>query len=175
MNYSTFTSESVCAGHPDKICDQISDAVLDAALVQDPYSHTEIECLVTSNRVVVSGEVKTKAKIDYEKIARKVIKSLGYNHSRYNFDFQNAQVDIFVHQQSPDIALGVDPGGAGDQGLMFGYACRETKELMPLPIVLAHALVKKMDQLKKNSLSYLRPDGKSQVVIRYEKGKPASV
>lgn len=175
MNYSTFTSESVCAGHPDKICDQISDAVLDAALKVDPYSHTGIECLVTSNKVVVAGEVKTKAKLDYEAIARKVIKDLGYNSPIYHFDYQTAKVEVLVHQQSLDIAMGVDPGGAGDQGMMFGYACQETKELMPLPIMLAHSLVRKMDELKEKELLYLRPDGKSEVVVRYEKRKPVGV
>lgn len=175
MNYKVFTSESVAAGHPDKICDQISDAVLDAALRADPYSHTGIECLVTTNKVVVSGEVKIKAKLDYEAIARKVIKSLGYNRPIYHFDYQTMDVEVLVHQQSADIALGVDPGGAGDQGICFGYACRETKELMPLPIMLAHRLVKKMDELKKKELPYLRPDGKSEVVVRYEKSKPKSV
>ena len=175
MNYRVFTSESVCAGHPDKICDQISDAVLDEALKVDPYAHTGIECLVTTNRIIVSGEVKTKAKLNYEAIARKVVKGLGYNKPIYHFDYQTADVEVLVHQQSPDIALGVDPGGAGDQGMMFGYACKETSQLMPLPIMLAHELVEKMDELKESEFSYLRPDGKSQVVVRYEKGKPAAI
>ncbi|MFC1627065.1 methionine adenosyltransferase [Patescibacteria group bacterium] len=174
MNYSTFASESVCAGHPDKICDQISDACLDALLKQDKYSHTGIECLVTTNKIIVAGEVKTKAKVDYKKIAQKVVKRIGYNDDIYNFNYQTADIEVLIHQQSLDIALGVDPGGAGDQGMMFGYACNETKELMPLPIILAHALTKKMDKLHKK-LSYLRPDGKSQVVVKYEKNQPKYV
>ncbi|HUW21447.1 MAG TPA: methionine adenosyltransferase [Candidatus Bathyarchaeia archaeon] len=175
MNYSVFASESVCAGHPDKICDQISDAVLDAAYQQDSNSHTGIECLVTTDRVVVSGEVKTAAKIDYETIARKIVKDLGYDQPLYHFDYHTARVDILVHQQSPDISLGVDPGGAGDQGMMFGYACRETDELMPMPIMIAHALVEKMDELKSAELPYLRPDGKSEVVVSYDNGRPIAV
>jgi S-adenosylmethionine synthetase len=175
MTYRQFASESVCAGHPDKICDQISDAVLDAALKQDPYAHTGIECLVTSNKVVVGGEVKTKAKLNYQSIAKNLVKSLGYDHDRYHFNYRTIDYEILVHQQSPDIALGVDPGGAGDQGMMFGYACRETKELMPLPIMLAHALTKKMDQLQAKTLPYLRPDGKSQVVVSYDADKPVKV
>lgn len=175
MNYRVFSSESVAAGHPDKICDQISDAVLDAALKEDPYSHTGIECLVTTNKVVVAGEVKTKAKLDCEKIARKIVKKLGYDNPIYHFDYQNADVEVLVHQQSPDIAQGVDPGGAGDQGMCFGYAVKETLELMPLPIMLAHALVKRMDKMKKKELPYLRPDGKSEVVVRYENCQPVKV
>jgi len=178
MNYKLFTSESVCAGHPDKICDQISDACLDACLRQDPYSHTGIECLVTTNKIIVSGEVKTRAKVDYEKIARRVVKKLGYNNPIYNFDYQNADVEVLIHQQSADIDRGVgdaESAAAGDQGLMFGYACRETSELMPLPIMLAHALVKKMDDLSKKELPYLRPDGKSQVVVCYDNGRPVKV
>lgn len=175
MNYQYFTSESVAAGHPDKICDQISDAVLDEAIKSDGNSHTGIECLVTTNKIIVSGEIKSKAKINYEKIARNVVKDLGYDSDIYHFNYKNAAVEVLVHEQSPDIALGVDPGGAGDQGLMFGYACKETKQLMPLPIMLAHNLVMTMDKLKKTKLKYLRPDGKSQVVVRYEKGKPVGV
>lgn len=175
MNYQYFTSESVCAGHPDKICDQVSDACLDACLEQDKYSHTGIECLATSNRFIIAGEVKTRAKVDYEKIARQVIKKLGYDSSIYNFDYKTCRVEVLIHQQAGEIAEKVDPGGAGDQGLMFGYACRETEELMPLPIMLAHALVKAMDEAKEKTLPYLRPDGKSQVVIRYVKGRPVAV
>ncbi len=178
MNYQLFTSESVCAGHPDKICDQISDACLDACLRQDPYSHTGIECLVTTNKIIVAGEVKTRAQVDYEKISRQVVKSLGYDDPIYQFDYQNAAVEVLVHQQSADIDRGVsqtDAIGAGDQGMSFGYACRETPELMPLPIMLAHSLVKKMDDLAKKELPYLRPDGKSQVVVRYDHGQPVKV
>jgi len=176
MNYKIFTSESVAAGHPDKICDQISDAVLDAVLKIDPYSHTGIECLVTTNKVVVGGEVKTGAEIDYEAIARKVIKDLGYDKPFYHFDYRTAEVEVLIHQQSADIALGVDPGGAGDQGMMFGYACKETKDLMPLPIMIAHRLVQRMDKAReKKIVSYLRPDGKSEVVICYEKAKPVKI
>ncbi len=174
MFYSSFASESVCAGHPDKICDQISDSVLDAALKQDKHSHTGIECLVTTNKVIVAGEIKTKAKLNIKKIAKKVVKSIGYNHDRYQFNYKTADFNILVHQQSPDIAQGVAIGGAGDQGMMFGYACKETKELMPLPIMLAHRLTQKMDQLHQK-LSYLRPDGKSQVVVEYKNAKPQKV
>lgn len=175
MNYKYFTSESVCAGHPDKICDQVSDAALDACLKQDPYTHTGIECLATTNRFIISGEVKTRAKVDYKTVARDVIKELGYNDPIYNFDYHTVNIEVLIHQQASDIAQGVDIGGAGDQGMMFGYACTETKELMPLPIMLAHGLTKRMDQVKKKILPYLRPDGKSQVVVRYEKGRPVAV
>ena len=168
------TSESVTEGHPDKICDQISDAVLDQALVQDSHTHAGIECLVTSNKVIVAGEIKTKATLDYQAIAKKIIKKIGYDRDIYQFNHQNIDYDVLVHQQSPDIQQGVDTGGAGDQGMMFGYACRETKALMPLPIMLAHALTKKMDQLH-SKIGYLRPDGKSQVVVEYKNQKPSKV
>ncbi len=175
MNYSLFTSESVCAGHPDKICDQISDASLDACIKADKNSHAGIECLVTTDKVVIAGEVKTKAKPDFEDIARKVIKNLGYDKPLFHFDYKTVDIEVLVHHQSSDIALGVDNGGAGDQGMMFGYACTESKELMPLPITLAHQLTKRMDELKKKTLPYLLPDGKSQVVVRYENGRPVKV
>jgi len=174
MFYKTFASESVCAGHPDKICDQISDAVLDAALKQDKHSHTGIECLVTTNKVIIAGEIKANAKVNYKKIAKDVVKKIGYDNDIYHFNYKTADIQVLVHQQSADIAQGVDVGGAGDQGMMFGYACNETKQLMPLPIVLAHALTKKMDQLHQK-LSYLRPDGKSQVVVSYKNGQPDKV
>ncbi len=175
MNYKYFTSESVAGGHPDKICDQISDAILDACLSQDKFSHTGIECLATVDHLVLAGEVKSRAKVDFTKIAGNIIKKLGYTDPLYNFTF-NSPIENYIHQQSPDIAFGVDKGGAGDQGMMFGYATDETPEFMPLPIILAHKLVKKMDELRtKKILSCLRPDGKSQVKVRYENNFPKSV
>lgn len=170
-----FTSESVCAGHPDKICDAISDAVVDAALAQDPNSHTGIEVVVGANQIGLYGEVKTKAKIDYEKIVRDTVKRLGYTNPSWGFS-QESVFSNDIHQQSPEIALGVDQDGAGDQGMMFGYACRDTKELMPLSIALAHALARRIDEVReKGILTWLRPDGKAQVTVRYEDDKPVAV
>ncbi|MFC1653673.1 methionine adenosyltransferase [Patescibacteria group bacterium] len=175
MFYSQFTSESVASGHPDKICDQISDAILDEALKSDPNSRMAVETMVTKNRIVISGEVSCSKKLQYKKIARSVIKDLGYTKEEYEF-WHKSPISLYVHQQSPDISAGVDVDGAGDQGMMFGYACNETEDLMPLPITLAHSLVKSMDRARiSGSLPYLRPDGKSQVVVDYKNGAPQSV
>ena len=172
---TTFTSESVCAGHPDKICDQISDAILDAVLTQDRFGHVACETLVGFNRVVLSGEIKAKAKVDFKKIARAQITRLGYTDSIYNFS-DKSPIEVYLHEQSPEIAVGVDKKGSGDQGMMFGYACRETKEFMPTAIMIAHALTKRMDQVREEDLvPYLRPDGKSQVTVEYKNGKPTRV
>jgi len=173
MKYSQFSSESVSAGHPDKICDQISDAVLDEALRLDKNSRVAVETMVTVNKIVMAGEVTCLQKIDFEKVARSKIKEIGYDKEIYNFSDQSP-IEIYIHQQSADIALGVDKEGAGDQGIMFGYASDETKELMPLPIVLAHKLCLKMDELEKDNF-WIRPDGKSQVTVSYEGGKISSI
>jgi S-adenosylmethionine synthetase len=171
-----FTSESVTEGHPDKISDQISDAVLDAALTADPKARVACETLVTTGLVVVAGEITTEAVLDYSKIARETIRQIGYTHSSYGFDCDTCAVLSALDRQSPDIAMGVDTGGAGDQGLMFGYACNETPELMPLPIQLAHQLVRRLSEVRKSGeLPYLRPDGKSQVTVEYRDGRPFRV
>lgn len=170
-----FTSESVAAGHPDKICDQVSDAIVDAALSIDSKARVAVETLVTTDRVVLAGEVTCLQPLDYEAIARNTIKSLGYTNGIYNFSYKSP-ISVYVHQQSPDIAVGVDTGGAGDQGMMFGYAANETPEYMPLPITLAHRLVERMDKMREERiLPFLRPDGKSEVKITYENGKPVGV
>ncbi len=171
-----FTSESVTEGHPDKIADQISDAILDAVLEQDPQARVACESVVTTGLVFVTGEITAKGTVEYPAIARKTIEEIGYTRAKYGFDSHTCGVLIAIHEQSPDIAQGVDPGGAGDQGMMFGYACNETEELMPLPILLAHKLVRRLTEVRKaGTLDFLRPDGKSQVSILYENGKPVRV
>ena len=171
-----FTSESVTEGHPDKIADQISDAVLDAIISQDPTGRVACESLLTTGLVVVAGEITTSCYVDIPRIARDTIRQVGYTRAKYGFDHETCGVITAIDEQSSDIAMGVDKLGAGDQGLMFGYACTETAELMPLPIMLAHKLVMRLAERRKSgALDYLRPDGKSQVTIRYVDGKPRAV
>ncbi len=171
-----FTSESVTEGHPDKIADQISDAVLDAIIAQDPTGRVACESLLTTGLVVVAGEITTSCYVDIPRTAREVIREVGYTRAKYGFDYETCGVITAIDEQSADIAMGVDALGAGDQGLMFGYACTETPELMPLPIMLAHRLVRRLSEVRRTGvLEYLRPDGKSQVTVRYVDGKPRSV
>lgn len=172
---TTFTSESVCSGHPDKICDQISDSILDEALKQDKFSRVAVETMVTRNFIALAGEVTTKGKLPYKKIARSIVKKLGYTDKNLQFT-DRSPIVVNIHTQSSEIAEGVDAQGAGDQGMMFGYACTETPSLMPMPIMIAHELAQKIDKLREqNVLPYLRPDGKTQVTVSYENGEPKAI
>ncbi len=171
-----FTSESVTEGHPDKIADQISDAVLDAVLTDDPTGRVACEVLVTTGTCIVAGEITTKTYVDVQRIARSTIDYVGYNDATYGFDAHTCGVHNLIQSQSPDISMGVDTGGAGDQGMMFGYACDETAELMPMPIMMAHKLVQRLSQVRRQGvLDFLRPDGKSQVSVEYVNGVPKRI
>ncbi len=178
MSFQThmFTSESVTEGHPDKLADQISDAVLDAILEQDPSGRVACEALLTTGLVIVAGEITTRAYVEIPDIVRRTLEMVGYTRAKYGFDFQTCGVLTAIQSQSPDIAMGVDTGGAGDQGMMFGFACDETPELMPMPIMLAHKMARRLAAIRKDgTLSYLRPDGKTQVTVQYDHGKPVRV
>ncbi|MFH1665377.1 MAG: methionine adenosyltransferase [Candidatus Omnitrophota bacterium] len=171
-----FTSESVTEGHPDKVCDQISDAILDEVYKEDPAGRVACETMVTTGLAFVAGEITTSCYVDIPKVVRRTIREIGYTSARYGFDYLTCGVITSIQEQSPDIALGVDTGGAGDQGMMFGYASDETRELMPMPIILAHQLTRRLARIRKEKIvKYLRPDGKSQVTVEYEGGKPRKV
>jgi S-adenosylmethionine synthetase len=171
-----FTSESVTEGHPDKMADQISDAVLDAIIAQDPTCRVACETILTTGIAFVAGEITTSCYVEIPDIVRKTIKDIGYTRAKYGFDYETCSVITAIHSQSPDIAMGVDTGGAGDQGLMFGYATNETPELMPMPLMVAHKITRRLAELRReNVLAYLRPDGKSQVTMTYQNGKPVRV
>ena len=171
-----FTSESVTEGHPDKIADQISDGILDAILAQDPVARVACETLITTGLAIVAGEITTSGNVDYQHVVRDVIREVGYTRGKYGFDSETCSVLSAIHEQSRDIGQGVDTGGAGDQGLMFGFACRETEELMPLPIMLAHKLVRGLSDLRRSrAIDYLRPDGKSQVTVEYDGDRPVRI
>jgi len=171
-----FTSESVTEGHPDKIADQISDAILDAVMQDDPLGRVAVETLVTTGLAFIAGEISTKCYVDFAKVVRETIKDVGYTRAKYGFDYETCAVISAIQEQSPDIAQGVDLGGAGDQGMMIGYACRETEEFMPLTIMLAHKLVRRLSAVRREGIfEYLRPDGKSQVTVEYEDSRPLKV